>query len=245
MANRPRPSIAQGSSDSGMGHRYDPSERYDILVDPQAREEALAQLEDHQTTCDFASEEEDVRGREWYGIECVDWKNIKVPGSACGVDHDVQLVNGEATVHSPRFADYDLVGFSLDVHAYDDGVVYGDLDNDGFDEAAVSVWCDNRGGTAAGQLGQEWVIFTDARQPRVVGSIAPQHGSDTGYHIPYIGRPIFMAPGRVVALESFYGKNDMTCCPTGQAITTWSYSNGKLAVEETAILNEPRTEPVQ
>jgi hypothetical protein len=233
------------TTDSGVGRQYDPTAPYHVQVDPQARNEALSALEEHQTTCDYSGTEPDpegsvdVRGMQWYGISCVDWKNIKVPGSACGIDHDVQLRNGRAEVPSPSFPDYDLVGISVSVTAYDNGVVYGDLDNDGFDEAAVSVWCDNRGGTAAGQLGQEWVIFTDARTPRVLGSVSPQHGRDSYFHVPYIGRSIFMAPGLIVAQESFYGNNDATCCPSGVAITTWSYSNGKLEVKESVVVDEP------
>ncbi len=239
-----------------IGERYDSNAPYHTRVDPSIRDEVLFGLEDHKSWCDFSTEDEsdpegsvDPRGRQSGGISCVDWKNIAVPGTVCGVEREVPLKDGEATVLSTKYRGagleppLDAVRISVSVTGYDGGVVYGDLDNDGFDEAAVSVWCDNRGGTAAGQIGQEWVIFTDASKPRVIASISPVHGKDSDFHISYFGSSIFMAPGLVVAEELWYGEFDATCCPTGRAIITWSFANGKLSLRDTRVVSEPSQEP--
>jgi hypothetical protein len=230
-------SAANGSPSERTGEPSKNRSRYaPPTIEPKRLGEFVDRLEDHLSWCRAGIDDEPQ------AISCTDWQNIEIPASVCGVEGDVQLHNGRATLASSRYPEYPKVGISVSVSAYDDGVVYGDLDGDGMDEAGVSAWCDNRGGTAGGQLGQEWIIFTGYKPVRAIGSVTPQHGSEPN-HIPYIGRDPIIGQGRIVALESFYGDHDGTCCPTGEAITTWTYEGGRLAVLETRVLRQPDSTP--
>src|SRR4051794_40210745 len=84
-------------------------------------------------------------------VHGVTWNEVVVPGRTCATRQPIHLDRGHAVVRSA------LYPTPIGVNA--GGVVYGDLDGDGQDEAALSVECDNRGGTADGQLRFTWVVF--------------------------------------------------------------------------------------
>lgn len=89
-------------------------------------------------------------------IHCTDWKSVQIPASVCGVDGTVHLSEGRASVKSSRWPEYELVDVRVFVEdEFGSLVSYGDIDGDDKPEAAVSTWCNNRGGTAGGQLAQE------------------------------------------------------------------------------------------
>ena len=116
-------------------------------------------------------------------------------------------------------------------------MVYGDLDGDGSDEAALAVSCSNGGGTAAGALAYVQVIFrAGPRYPVAVGVITarqqPKHVLPTLLTVTF-GR------GRVQVREAFYGRGDGTCCPSGRARSTWTYRNGKLRFVSSRVTRRP------
>ena len=148
-----------------------------------------------------------------------------MPAHVCGVDEEVQLHDGNARVRSARWPEYSVVGVSAGPWE-GDGLEFGDLTGDGTDEAAVTAWCTNTGGTAGGQLAHEYIIFTsDNGSIRPLGFVTPR--PSTKYHVSYIGS-ISIEIGRVSATELFYGPADATCCPSGRRRTTWIFERGEL-----------------
>jgi hypothetical protein len=108
-----------------------------------------------------------------------------------------------------------------------DSPVYGDLDGDGQLEAAVSVGCDNGGGTADGQLGFAYVVVAArAGRLRVLGTVTPSIHRP-GLHVSLF-ESIKIDVGRITAVEAWYRESDATCCPGGRATTVWTYSDGQL-----------------
>jgi hypothetical protein len=163
-------------------------------------------------------------------LHSVRWKDVAVPGSTCGsFQPRVQLHRGQGFAISHRWPPYSIVEF---VGAWD-RVVYGDLDGDGNDEAAVGVYCSNGGGTADAVLAYALVIYTaNAGTPRVLGVIRPRAQSQ----LPALIRVTRIGRGTIRVSEAFYGSNDGTCCPSGRAVTTWALRNGDLVPVTTTIL---------
>jgi hypothetical protein len=99
------------------------------------------------------------------GLHCVNWEDVVIPGRTCGAKHPIHLRHGQAVVRSSLYwLPKEFHGPRQEVHVSGPsvGVVYGDLDGDGRDEAALSVECDNGGETANGQLRFTWVVFAGA-----------------------------------------------------------------------------------
>ncbi|MGH3400771.1 MAG: hypothetical protein ACRDPO_39425 [Streptosporangiaceae bacterium] len=100
-------------------------------------------------------------------IRAVDWPDVTVPGSACGADQPIRLHRGVAFTES-------------EVEPWWPGVgVYGGLEAHGQlagrPAAAVSIVCDNGGGTADGQLGFAAVVYTlKAGLLSVIGVLTPR-----------------------------------------------------------------------
>jgi len=156
-------------------------------------------------------------------LDKVDWADVAVPGSVCGVGHPIELRRSRAVVTSTRWPSMPRVT----VEAGWNPVVYGDLDADGRDEAALVVDCNNGGGMADGVLAYAQVIFTSAGPaPRVIGVVTPQQRRDPN------GLPTLVTvrirPGKIIAREAWYGPRDATCCPSGRTTTIWTYAKGRL-----------------
>jgi len=159
----------------------------------------------------------------------VNWESASLPGRVCGVRHPIRLRRGKAFVASPRWPRLRRI----EVAAGWAPVVYGDLDQDGHDEAALGVECSNGGGTAAGALAYAQVIFRPGRtRPIVVGVITPRHQGKG--ELPTL-LTVRFGDRRLVAREAFYGPHDGTCCPSGRALTTWAYRKGTLRFVESRI----------
>ena len=165
----------------------------------------------------------------------VDWANIALPGAVCGATQPIRLHDGEAAIRYSSFEPWWNV-----VVVYGGLASYGDLNGDGKDEAAVDVVCSNDGGTADGQLAFADVIFGSVgKSLRVIGIITPrQPFSLRTPHVPLLGKPDIRR-GKVIAYEGWYGPNDGTCCPSGQAKTIWTYANGALRASRTSIMRKP------
>ena len=116
-------------------------------------------------------------------------------------------------------------------------VVYGDLDQDGTDEAALYVDCNNGSGTAAGVLAYAQIVYTaGARGPVSVGVITPRQHNPRE---PATLIKVTIRPWQVIAREFWYGPHDGTCCPTGRSTTIWTYALGLLIPGETIVTKRP------
>lgn len=168
----------------------------------------------------------------------VRWGEVAIPGSVCGAATAIRLNHKKAVVQSRRFPGYR----HIHVDTAWNGVVYGDLDGNGADEAAFQVDCNNGGGTADGVLAYAAVVFTGAHgRLRVVGVITPRQRYLRGTRYPPIVGIVKLRPGRVVSPEAWYGPHDTAvCCPSGRARTIWSYSGGRLRATRTIIERKPR-----
>jgi hypothetical protein len=166
----------------------------------------------------------------------VDWTNATVPGSICGAKHPIRLRDGHAVVRSTRWVRGGLS--RVTVSSGWDPVVYGDLDGDGNDEAALGVDCNNGGGTASGVLAYARVVFTAGeRSPRVVAVVTP-HQRPNRHALPTLLQ-VRILKGTVIAREFWYGPSDGTCCPSGHSTTVWEYGNGALRPVSTLVVKRP------
>jgi hypothetical protein len=157
----------------------------------------------------------------------VAWKRVSLPGRVCGVRGPVRLRDGKAFVNP-----------HLEVDAGWHRVVYGDLDGDRRDEAAVSVACSNGGGTADSVWSYAVVVFrAGTRSPESIGILRPRH--QARHMLPTL-LEVSLRRGRVVGREAFYGSDDGTCCPSGRARTAWTYRDGTFHLGSTRVTKTPR-----
>jgi hypothetical protein len=180
-------------------------------------------------------------------LHALDWKNLALPGAACGSSRPIRprhttAWEAEAFIHT----DVDLLWWNPVLVSSWSRPVFGDLDGDGRDEAGLDVVCANGGGMAAGQLAFSEVIFKAAgRSLRVVGILTPRQPLRADVpHVPLLGN-VHIEQGRVTAAEAWYGPYDGTCCPSGTARTTWTFSRGELRPKRTTILQKPWTSPLR
>lgn len=155
-------------------------------------------------------------------VKAVDWPNTKLPAKFCDVEGLVEFRNAKGSATSGKWG---LVQFSS---VYDqDRVVYGDIDGDGENEAAVNVYCNNGSGMASGQLAFAWVVVAVRNGSlEVVGELSATVARDDA-------RPVLLSEprfdkGSITVTESWYRPSDATCCPSGEARTTWRLSDGTL-----------------
>jgi hypothetical protein len=170
-------------------------------------------------------------------LDAVDWRNVVLPGAACGATYPIRTRGndwGAAFVRSAVFPWWPAVVVSTDA------VHYGDLDGDGRDEAVLNLNCSNAGGTAAGQLAFAAVLFAvRGRWLQSIGIVTPRQPlNPTSSHVPVMSAEL--RRGSVVAHEAWYGPNDGSCCASGQARTIWLYENGRLRPAKTIVERRPR-----
>jgi hypothetical protein len=161
-------------------------------------------------------------------VRSVDWRNAKLPAGFCDVDDLVEFRDAEGTASSGRWGRVHLFA------AYNpERVGYGDLDGDGKDEAAVDVGCDNGGGTASGQLASAYVVVTVRNGSlEVVGEIGTTTMRDDSPRVPSLSDPR-VEKGSITVKEFWYRPSDATCCPSGEAWTTWRLRDGALVADPT------------
>jgi hypothetical protein len=167
-------------------------------------------------------------------VHTVDWRNVPVPGAACGATAPIPIRNGGAFISSPSEPWWPVV------QVVAESPVFVDLNGDGHDEAVVRVVCSNGGGSADGQLGFADVVYSaTGGKLRTIAVLTPRQPlSLASGHVPLLGR-LDAGPGRLVENEAWYGFHDSTCCPTGRETTTWLYANGRLRPVRTVITREP------
>jgi hypothetical protein len=183
------------------------------------------------------------RGRS-IDLHQVDWANVTLPGAVCGASHRIHLHRHLAVVvshrwgkrwRSPAWPAWPRV-------TVDSGwkpVVYGDLDGDGADEAALGVGCNNGGGTADGYLAYAQMIFAAGKKsPQAISIVTPRQRPNPNV-LPTLLQ-VAIRRGKIVAHEAWYGPSDGTCCPMGRSTTTWKYADGRLRPVTTVVEKRPR-----
>lgn len=156
------------------------------------------------------------------GIHRRQWTQETLTVQLCGVDGPVRFRDGSAQATSSRFG-------AVELSVNDTGpVVYGDLDGDGADEAAVTVVCDNGGGTGAGELEQGSVLVGAVGGRLIsIGTVVPQTPRRDHQHVPLING-VRIAAHTVTVAEGVYRAEDPDCCPGAKASTVWSLTGGRL-----------------
>lgn len=155
-------------------------------------------------------------------LRAVDWKQATLTSSFCGVEGTVRFQDGEARATSTIWGE---VGLWVKIGR---PVWFGDIDADGREEAAVSLGCDNTGGTGASDLEYGLVIVRSVNgQLELVGEIATTTMRDDAPHVPLLSEPTF-EKGAITVKELWYRPNDANCCPSGVSLTRWSLRDGTL-----------------
>jgi hypothetical protein len=167
----------------------------------------------------------------------VQWGNVSVPAAVCDASGPIQLTKGNATIATP--AGVNAGTPQVDISEWS-SVVYGDLYGTGQqDVAALNVFCSNTGGTADGQLQNSWVIYGDMSGTlQTLTTLTPQQPSAADTHVPIFSTEpggIEIQPGEITVKEAWYGSSDSTCCPTGQAMTVWTFSKGAFTPTTTVL----------
>lgn len=174
----------------------------------------------------------------------IDWRQVVLPGGVCGSSRPIRRRTryGEAYVHG----DVNLPWWNPVVVGSWGRPVFGDLDGDGRDEAALQVVCDNGGGTAGGQLQFADAVFkTHGNTLRVIGIVKLRQPLDlSAGHVP-VGFVRRIERGKITTAEAWYGRYDGTCCGSGRVETTWDYRAGRLAPGRVRVIRPIWTSPVQ
>jgi len=156
----------------------------------------------------------------------VNWGDVAIPGQLCRVNGVIRLHKGQARISHSGYGPLEVFTF---------GPAYGDLGG-GQQVAALQVWCDNQGGTAAGQLAEGIVVFSGAGgKLHALGTLTPRYRPRSAAHIPYIAVKSIGAE-RIVTTEYWYAFSDEDCCPSGRATTSWhwngrSFTPGRTIIE--------------
>jgi len=154
--------------------------------------------------------------RHELNLHHVNWHNVTIPGKLCRVKGKIRLHKGQARISHSGYGPLDVLT---------SGPAYGNLGH-GQQVAALQVWCDNQGGTAAGQLAEGLIVFSGAGgKLHVLGTLTPQYRPRSETHIPYIVVKSIGAE-RIVTTEYWYTSTDADCCPSGRATTPWRW-NGR------------------
>ena len=181
-------------------------------------------------------------GNRWLDLRTVDWDNVVVPGRSCLHAHGVRLHNGKALLPDNTHGNpiqpgsngvrYDRLGLA-------NPVIYGDFEGDGHDDAAVPLLCSNNGGTADGDILWSVAVYTGKTgKPTVLGLITPRQQLKNV--LPTLLSTPAIRPGAITVHESWYGPNDMTCCPQGSATARWSLSAGRIVPIATKVTAYPK-----
>lgn len=147
------------------------------------------------------------------------WANMTIPVKFCAVPGLVKLKQSQATAVSGKWGKIQIFE--------DSHILYGRLQGYSGEDAAISVWCDNGGGTADGQLAQAYLIFNQrGTRLTLIGTISARE-QPSGVHISYITGISFKQKS-IIAHEVWYRPSDATCCPSGTALTRWTLAHGQL-----------------
>jgi hypothetical protein len=179
-------------------------------------------------------------------LHALDWSTISLPGGVCGSSRPIRLHRRGSVVEGRIRPDVDLRWWNpVGVLASWAPPMFGDLDGDGRDEAALDVLCTDDSGLEIGNLFSSSVVFhVVGRSLRVVGVLGSRLPYDLFDRAPRSGVQAIRR-GNVIVTASWYSGYDATCCPTGLARTVWKYERGRLHAERTQIVKPPWSSPLR
>ena len=145
----------------------------------------------------------------------LDWEAAPLPPGFCGIPTVTRLSQGMARTTSATWGPVTVAVVE---------VTYGDLLGDDAEEAAADLYCDNGGGTGSSTLEYGIVVYgSRAGQLVSLGTLTPQV-QDPGL----LPTPLSVTGWRkhsLVVTEYYYRAPDATCCPSGVAETTWTWTS--------------------
>lgn len=146
-------------------------------------------------------------------LQQMDWDAVSLPPGFCGIPTVTQLDGGMARASSETWGPVTVAWFD---------VSYGDLVGDDADEAVVSAYCDNGGGTGSSTL--EYALVTYAvRGGRLIGLGTLTAQVQEANQLPTTLSVQEWGEQSLVVNEHYYRASDATCCPSGVAETTWTW----------------------
>ena len=145
----------------------------------------------------------------------VDWDGAPVPPGFCGIPTVTRLSGGMASSTSGTWGP---------VRAWVERVDLGDLLGDDADEAALDVYCDNGGGTASSILEYGIVVYGTRAGELVSLGVLTAQVQDAG-QLPTSLSVTEWGQHALVVTEYYYRPTDATCCPSGVAETTWTWTS--------------------
>jgi hypothetical protein len=169
------------------------------------------------------------------GLRSVDWSRVTVPAVVCGAARPIKL-GPLGTIVSSGWKNHPRVYVNRS-----NTVVYGDLNGDARDEAAIQVYCAIPYGTAASQLAFAVVVYAARPSgPRAIGVLRPQtHLPRPGPHHCTIALPVSITLHRIKVTEVLYGSHDSEDAGTGLAVTIWTYAAGRFRVLSNHVVRAP------
>lgn len=171
----------------------------------------------------------------------VDWNDVAVPGRSCLHANDIRLHHGHALLRDNTKGHPIKPGSNgvrYDQLVLNGPVVYGDFEGDAHGDAAVPLDCNNNGGTADGDILNSVAVYSGRTgKLHYLGLITAQHQRRNV--LPTLLSIRSVARGALTVQESWYGSDDMTCCPKGKATTRWTMSAGKVVPVEARVTASP------
>jgi len=143
-----------------------------------------------------------------------DWDQAVLPGGVCGVKETVHLNKGVARATSDTWGPVTVAML---------GAKYGQLLADRGVEAAATVYCDNGGGTGSSTLEYAVVVYS-ARGGVLTGVGLISAKKHEEGELPTILSVKSFQPSALAIRELYYRPADSTCCPSGRAVTTWTWA---------------------
>jgi hypothetical protein len=147
-------------------------------------------------------------------IRAVDFANFTFAPDTCGDDTEREpfvVTGGEASTSS---------GTNLSVNV--DGTAYGDVTDDGIDEAVVLVSC-NAGGNASWVIPLVYAVDADGR-PERLGILTAEDRDEHAVTAASI------SDGQIVTDEAVYLPDDPRCCPSATGATIWEWDGTTFVV---------------
>lgn len=161
-------------------------------------------------------------------LSAIDWRNATIPADLCDSSGWAAMHDGEANIPDPA-GGYFIYGLT------EDSPVYGDLTADGNDEVGLKVFCVPEGAGGAAVFSQGFLILEGSTgRIQLIGTVTAAYENEPTSAAPAVNT-ITISPGQVTSDELFYVDVDPTCCPSGSATTTWTYTDGTLRPDKTTV----------